>query len=128
MGFGYIHKYWVDWMRKAAAPPIKDTKRFYDYLVSKKIHIIFLSGRPVEINEATLRNLREQGYSSFDTLILRSEPELKMGAAEFKAAKREDLVKNGYDIIACIGDQWSDLVGGNTGYKIKLPSYLYLID
>jgi len=37
-------------------------------------------------------------------------------------------VKKGYEIIANIGDQWSDLVGGNSGYKIKLPNYLYLID
>ena len=49
-------------------------------------------------------------------------------AAEWKEAKREVLVSKGYNIIACIGDQWSDLEGGSTGIKIKLPSYLYLLD
>jgi acid phosphatase len=128
IGFGYINKMWIDYIQQAKAPAIKETKRFYDYLVSRNIHVIFLTGRTEDLYEATKRNLIGQGYTLFDTLIVRSAAERKIPAAEFKTLKREELVKKGYDIIACIGDQWSDLVGGNTGYKIKLPNYLYLID
>jgi len=128
IGFGYVYKLWNEWQQKGIAPVIKDTKRFYDYLISKNIHVIFVTGRNSEVGEATKRNLIEQGYTKFDTLIVRSKTEIKMTAAEYKTKKREELVKKGYDIIACIGDQWSDLVGGNTGIKIKLPSYLYLLD
>ncbi len=128
IGFGYVYKLWNEWQQKGIAPVIKDTKRFYDYLISKNIHAIFVTGRNSEVGEATKRNLIEQGYTKFDTLIVRSKTEIKMTAAEYKTKKREELVKKGYDIIACIGDQWSDLVGGNTGIKIKLPSYLYLLD
>jgi acid phosphatase len=128
IGFGYIYSLWVEWQKKAIAPAIKATKYFYDYLISKNIRVIFLTGRTSEVKESTNRNLIEQGYVKFDTLIVRTGNENKITSAEFKAKKREELVKNGYDIIACIGDQWSDLVGGNAGYKIKLPSYLYLID
>lgn len=128
IGFGYVDKLWNEWQQKGIAPAIKDTKRFYDYLISKKIHVIFITGRYAEFGEATKRNLIEQGYAKFDTLIVRSDNEHKLSAAEWKAAKRKELVSKGYNIIACIGDQWSDLVGGNTGIKIKLPSYLYLLD
>jgi acid phosphatase len=128
IGFGYVYKLWNEWQQKGIAPAIKDTKRFYDYLISKNIHVIFITGRYLEVGEATKRNLLEQGYTKFDTLIIRSESERKIPAAEWKAAKREELVSKGYNIIACIGDQWSDLVGGNAGIKIKLPSYLYLLD
>jgi acid phosphatase len=128
-GFGYFPKIWEDWMKEGKAPAVKETKRFYDYLVSKKIRVIFITGRQGEFREPTVRNLIEQGYTVFDTLIIRNDSEKKIPAAEFKAIKREELVKKGgYDIIACIGDQWSDMVGGNTGYKIKLPNYLYLLD
>ena len=128
IGFGYISKMWNQYILEGKAPAIKETKRFYDYLISRNIHVIFLTGRLKEFYDATKRNLINQGYTKFDTLIVRNDKERKIPAAEFKTEKREQLVKNGYDIIACIGDQWSDLVGGNTGFKIKLPNYLYLID
>ncbi|MEW6703066.1 MAG: HAD family acid phosphatase [Bacteroidota bacterium] len=128
IGFGYDQKLWNEWTKEGRAPAIKETKRFYDYLVSKNIRVIFVSGRYEEVRDATKRNLIEQGYTKFDTLILRTDNEQKIPAAEFKAAKRKELVKQGYIIIASIGDQWSDLVGGNAGYKIKLPNYLYVLD
>jgi len=128
IGFGYIYKLWYDFIQEGKAPAIKETKRFYNYLVSRKIHVIFLTGRFQEMYESTKRNLVEQGYTKFDTLIIRSNDERKVSAAEFKSRKREELIRKGYDIIACIGDQWSDLSGCNTGYKIKLPNYLYSID
>ncbi|MCX7797221.1 MAG: HAD family acid phosphatase [Melioribacter sp.] len=128
IGFGYIPHSWNEWVKEGKAKAIKHTKRFYDYLVSKHIHIVFISGRNYEVREATIRNLIEQGYTIFDTVITRTTFESNIPAAEFKAKKREELVSRGYEIIANIGDQWSDLVGGNSGYKIKLPNYLYLID
>lgn len=128
IGFGYIPNFWNNWVKEGKAKAIKETKRFYDYLISKNIHVIFISGRYAELREATLKNLIEQGYTKFDTVITRTKEEQNIPAAEFKAKKREELVKKGYEIIANIGDQWSDLVGGNSGYKIKLPNYLYLID
>ena len=128
IGFGYIYKSWNDWQLKGTAPAIKNSKRFYDYLISKNIHVVFLTGREAEMREATRRNLIEQGYTKFDTLIVRSEAERNLSAASFKLQKRNELVKNGYDIIASVGDQQSDFEGGNTGYEIKLPNYLYLLD
>ena len=37
-------------------------------------------------------------------------------------------MKDGYSIVATVGDQWSDFEGGHTGYKVKLPNYLYTIE
>ncbi|MHB8931239.1 MAG: HAD family acid phosphatase [Melioribacteraceae bacterium] len=128
IGFGYIYISWSDWQKKGIAPAIKNTKRFYDYLISKKIHVVFLTGREAEMRDVTKRNLVEQGFTKFDTLIVRSEAERNLSAAAFKLQKRNELVKNGYDIIASVGDQQSDFDGGNTGYEIKLPNYLYLLD
>lgn len=127
-GFGFIPKLWDEWQLKGIAEALPQTKRFYDYLISKNVHIIFLTGREAFVLESTRRNLIEKGFVKFDTLIVRSAGESKIPAGEFKSRKREELTKNGYDIIACIGDQESDFTGGNTGYKIKLPNYIYFID
>ena len=128
IGFGFIMSLWHQWMLQADGTAIPQTKRFYQWLVSKNIKVIFISGRYEEVREATRKNLINQGYIKFDTLIVRRPDEKSISAAEFKARKRAGLSKKGYKIIASIGDQWSDLVGGNTGIKIKLPNYLYLID
>jgi predicted secreted acid phosphatase len=128
IGFGYIQKMWHNSILEGKLPAVKETKRFYDYLVSKNIHVIFLTGRFAEVQEATKKNLLYSGYTKFDTLIVRSNEERKIPAAQFKEAKRKILAENGYTIIACIGDQQSDLAGTFTGYKIKLPNYLYSIE
>ena len=128
LGFGYVYDLYEKWLRQSEAKAIPETKRFYNWLVQKNIKIIFLTGRQAGDFASTKKNLLNEGFTNFDTLIVRSEQTRKIPAAEWKAIERERLTKNGYEIIACIGDQWSDLVGGFTGIKIKLPNYLYLID
>jgi acid phosphatase len=128
IGFGYVYEIWHNEIINAEEPAIPQTKIFYDWLISKNIKIIFLTGRYRKIYEATKKNLITKGFSRFDTLIVRNTNEMKIPAAEYKTQKRDELVKKGYNVIACVGDQWSDLEGGNTGIKIKLPNYLYLID
>jgi len=127
-GFGFIPDISEEWQLKGIADALPQTKRFYDYLVSNNIHVIFLTGRQNKFWNATYKNLIDKGFLKFDTLIVRETKERDLSASEFKGAKRMDLVRNGYDIIASAGDQWSDFAGGNCGYKIKLPNYLYLID
>lgn len=126
--FGYYYNIWLEWLKKADAVAIPQTKRFYDYLITRNIHVVFISGRNCDSYEATLKNLTEQGFTQFDSVIVRNEIERNLPAVEFKSAKRKELTLNGYNIIANIGDQSSDLFGGNSGYKIKLPNYLYVID
>jgi acid phosphatase len=128
IGFGFVYKIWHQFILEGKAPAIKPTRDFYNFLISKNIHVIFLTGRYSEMLDITKKNLVEQGYTKYDTLIIRNDAEKNLTAAEYKTQKRAELVKKGYDVIACIGDQWSDLTGANTGYKLKLPNYLYLID
>lgn len=126
--FGYYYDIWLEWLKKSDAVAIPQTKRFYDYLITRNIYVVFISGRNYDSYEATLKNLTEKGYTKFDSVIVRKDTERNLSAAEFKSAKRKELTLNGYNIIANIGDQSSDLYGGNSGYKIKLPNYLYVID
>ncbi len=128
LGFGYVYELYEQWLRQGNAKAIPETKRFYNWLVQKNIKVIFLTGRHAEDLASTKKNLLAEGFTNFDTLIVRSAQNKKIAAAEWKALERERLTKNGYVIIACIGDQWSDMVGGFTGIKIKLPNYLYIIE
>lgn len=125
LDYGYDYKIIQDWVMSAKLPAIKQTLEFYNYLKSKRVKLIFLTGRQIKEYDATYRNLIEQGYTDFDTLIVRSEQERKLGAAQFKLQKRKELTLKGYEIIICVGDQWTDFEGENTGIKVKIPNYLY---
>jgi predicted secreted acid phosphatase len=128
IGFGYVPSHWIASMESGEAKAVPQTKRFYDWLISKNIKVIFLTGRNPEAFTPTMKNLLNRGYAKFDTLIVRTEAEKKLPASTWKEAIRKQLTQKGYNIIASIGDQWSDLSGELTGVKIKLPNYIYLID
>ncbi|KAJ0537055.1 putative Acid phosphatase [Helianthus annuus] len=49
-------------------------------------------------------------------------------AVEYKSGKRKELEEAGYRIRGNMGDQWSDLIGSNTGDRtFKVPDPMYYI-
>lgn len=128
MGFGYIYETNKIWNAEAKTPPILQVKELYDFLLSKGVKIIFLTGRNFPEYNATYNNLKNAGYTMFDTLITQIGDEKKIKAQDFKSNKRIWLTEQGYDIIGTVGDQWSDLEGEYNGIQVKIPNYLYLIE
>lgn len=125
--FGYIPPLWNEWVLESRAPAIEPVLRLNNYLTQRNVNIIFLTGRPFNQHDATVYNLKNVGYTTFDTLITRGENERKLSAVEFKSRKRVELTEKGYNIIGSVGDQWSDLEGPYSGIQVKVPNYLYLI-
>ena len=127
MGFGYVYEMNKKWNAEMRAPAIKGVKELYNYLLSKGAKIIFLTGRNFPEYEVTYENLKQDGYTTFDTLITQMDNERNLSATEFKSLKRAWLTKQGYEIVGTVGDQWSDLEGPDHGIQVKIPNYLYLI-
>jgi acid phosphatase len=125
--FGYIKRHWDEWVDSAKAPAIPHVKRFYDSLVAKNIKIIFITGRKHNQYDLTYQNLVNEGYTKIDTLICKPTEYSSKKAVEYKSTKRRELSSK-YRIIGSIGDQWSDLEGGWTILKVKLPNYMYFIE
>ena len=128
MGFGYVYEMNKKWNAEMKAPAIPQVKELYEYLLTKGAKIIFLTGRNIPEYEATYKNLKQEGYEVFDTLITQREYEYELTAQEFKSSQRKELTEEGYDIIGTVGDQWSDLNGDYHGIQVKIPNYLYLIE
>lgn len=128
MGFGYVYEMNKQWNAEMKAPAFPQVKELYDFLLSKGAKIIFLTGRNFYEYEVTYQNLKNAGYTVFDTLITQIGDEEKMKAKDFKSGKRVWLTKEGYEIVGTVGDQWSDLEGDYHGIQVKIPNYLYLID
>jgi acid phosphatase len=128
MGFGYVYEMNKQWNAEMKAPAIPQVKELYEFLLSKGSKIIFLTGRNFYEYEVTYKNLKNAGYTVFDTLITQIGDETEMKAKDFKSGKRVWLTGQGYEIAGTVGDQWSDLEGEYHGIQIKIPNYLYLIE
>lgn len=127
--FGYVPSLWDEYILQAKAPANEEVKSLYNWLLQKKVHIIFLTGRNPEHYEATYKNLVSAGYTKFDTLIVRSKNTLDTPAGVFKSIERIVLSQIGYKIVGSVGDQPSDFQGEFPGtVRVKLPNYMYMVD
>jgi acid phosphatase len=127
IAFGYIQELFHTWIVNADAPAIPQVKELYDYLVAQGFKIVFLTGRQEKDYAPTLANLKLRGFTTFAKLIMRNPSEYGITASLYKSERRTQLTRQGFTIIGDIGDQWSDLQGPYTGYKVKLPNYKYVI-
>lgn len=125
--YGYVPEEWDRWVAKAAAPAIAPVREVYRAARARNVDVVFLTGRGEDDRDATVKNLRAIECADFALLICK--PDGKGGtAAEYKTAERRKLTESGRTIIANIGDQESDLVGGYSERVFKLPNAFYLID
>lgn len=127
MGFGYVKSIVDEWVSSAQVPAIPKVKELYEYLLQRNFKIIFLTGRFHDEYDYTFQNLVNEGFTIFDTLIVRRPEEQKLPAVEFKSDVRTALTQQGYEIVGNVGDQWTDLDGPYSGIQIKIPNYLYEI-
>ncbi|MEW2305211.1 HAD family acid phosphatase [Streptomyces sp. NPDC006655] len=95
---------------------------------AKGISVFFVSARPNLIDLTTKYNLTQVGYT-VDGLYTRSLGEIiGKSVADFKTAQRRTIEANGYDIVANIGNNTTDLTGGYADTTYKLPDYDGLLD
>ena len=122
--FGYVPKAWDEWVTESAAPAIGPVREVYQLAVQNKVEVIFITGRPEYQRADTAENLRKIGCEGYAELIC-SPNGRESSAAAFKTAARERLSAEGRVIIANLGDQWSDLMGGFAERTFKLPNPFY---
>ncbi len=130
--FGYIPERWHAWVASAEAPSIEPVKTTYETARRAGVEVIFLTGRSERDRDGTMQNLQKMAMDAYAELIMQPNPaagsERWKTSAAFKTAQRKFLVEAGWVIIANIGDQQSDLVGGYAEKTFKLPNPFYLTE
>ncbi|RDX96370.1 Stem 28 kDa glycoprotein, partial [Mucuna pruriens] len=131
-GFGvkpYNETGWNEWVAKGSAPALPETLKNYHKLLSLGIKIVFLTGRTDDQRTVTEANLKRQGYHTWEKLIVKDRSIYNgTTAVTYKSAERKKLEESGYRIIGNMGDQWSDILGTNTGLRtFKLPDPMYYL-
>jgi predicted secreted acid phosphatase len=129
IGFGYIPYDWEAWIARGEAPAIKPMRGVL--LTARRLGLdVFLISSREEPREraATEANLRREGLGDYTRLIMQPTSGPRQTVGDFKTAARRALYREGYTIIANLGDQESDLRGGYAERTFKLPDPLYLIE
>ncbi|MFD8718660.1 HAD family acid phosphatase [Streptomyces sp. NPDC059629] len=95
---------------------------------AKGVSMFFVSARTNLIDLATKYNLTHVGYT-VDGLHTRTLAEIASESiADFKTSQRKAIETDGYDIVANIGNNTTDLSGGYADTTYKLPDYDGLLD
>ncbi|MFF3323619.1 HAD family acid phosphatase [Streptomyces sp. NPDC002889] len=112
-----FHYFWE--LPTPAVEQVRDLARYAD---SRGVAIFFVTARPGIIYSLTDWNLKKAGYP-VDGLYVRDLPDLFEEVSAYKTEKRAEIEAKGYTIIANIGNNTTDLVGGHAERTFKLPDY-----
>jgi len=108
----------------ANEPAIQPMLDLYQKALHNNVAVFFVTGRDQSLEKATIQNLHAAGFENWSGLTLRHG---QIPTIEYKTKARANIAKQGYTIIASIGDQDSDLTGGYALQTFKLPNpYYYL--
>jgi predicted secreted acid phosphatase len=118
---------WAAWDQLGRDPAIPSTLQVFRVARAANVTVFFISGRPENQRAATERNLRAAGFGDYAKLFLTANGAHFASAADFKTPVRIQIERLGYTIIANVGDQPSDLLGGHAEKKFLLPDPFYRI-
>ncbi|MFE9837544.1 HAD family acid phosphatase [Streptomyces sp. NPDC005551] len=103
-------------------PALKASLALARYAHAQGAAVFFVTARPGIIASETKWNLKAVGYP-VDGLHVRSLPDLFDEVSAYKTGRRAAIESQGYTIIANVGNNTSDLVGGHAERTFKLPDY-----
>jgi predicted secreted acid phosphatase len=105
-------------------PAILPVLHFYQHAIHHGIAVFFITGRDHSLYDGTIKNLRAAGYKQWSGISFRQD---KTSIIPFKTSERLKIEQKGYTILASIGDQYSDLLGGHALRVFKLPNPFYYL-
>ncbi len=123
--FAYDPPAWSKWVQAGDAPAMAPVREVYRTACRLGLAVVFLTARRESERAATQRNLRAIGCDRYEELICEPD-DSPLESGPFKLGERRRLRRAGYVIIANLGDQPSDFLGGEAERDFKLPNPFYL--
>ena len=102
---------WAEWVRTARAPAIPGAVAFAQSAAARGITIHYVTNRGIELTEATLANLRAEGFPVTDAryILGRGTPVSDCDEGAGKQCRRR-LVGRAHRVLIVIGDQLGDFM------------------
>ena len=115
------------WQLRSEDEPIAPTLQLFKTARQKGVSVFFITGRSENVRSATEANLRKAGYEGWSAVVMRPAGSTTPSAADYKAPERAKIARQGFTIIANVGDQPSDLAGGYAERTFLVPNPFYRI-
>jgi hypothetical protein len=106
-------------------PANRPVRSFARYAQRRGVALVFITGRPEPLRQITRTALRNAGYRGWKRLVLRPADDHAASMVPYKSGARRELTRDGYRVLANLGDQRSDLKGGWSLRSYKLPNPMY---
>lgn len=116
-------EYFDKWISEGRSPLLEPTAEFLSWARRNGFAIFFISGRGEAMRRITIENLLKHQIA-YDGLYLRQPGDTASNSA-MKTNYRKQIEDMGFKIVLSIGDQYSDLIGGNAENCVKLPNKMY---
>jgi acid phosphatase len=118
---------WAAWDQLGRDPAILPTLQVFQKARALGVAVFFITGRPENQRQATERNLAAAGYAGYEKLYAVPDGAQFASVTDFKAPVRAEIERAGFTIIANMGDQPSDLLGGHAERMFLLPNPFYRV-
>ncbi|MEU3547863.1 HAD family acid phosphatase [Streptomyces longwoodensis] len=142
--YTYNSASWAAYVNRADRPAVPGSPELVRYAESKGVEVFYNSGLSEAQRSAAVANLKKVGVDvnlNADHMFLKNTatPPAYLSACatpgtwtcttvQYKSGTREHIERDlGYDIIANVGDQYSDLEGGHADRSYKLPNPTYFV-
>lgn len=125
MGFTLDRAIKNDWIRNNRFPAVPGMVKLVRAAQASGCRTYVITGRRGTTAAVTAANLAAAGYPRFTKVFTRTCA--TCGTSAFKSGTRAHIERAGFDIVANVGDQVSDFVGGHSGHRVKVPNPMYTI-
>jgi hypothetical protein len=105
---------------------IPSTLALYKDAIARGIAVFFITGRGEASRPHTEHNLIAQGFDKWNAVVLKPAGST-LSTVAYKTGARTDIEKQGFEIVANVGDQYSDLAGGHADAAYKLANPFYFL-
>lgn len=125
--FTFSSATWGTYQEQCQSPAVTATARLFRAFRAKGMGIAVITGRNESARAVTEACLTARGITGWTVLVMRDSTTSSLSAAAYKAQAREALRQQGWRIGPSIGDQVSDMAGGQLRRGFLLPNPMYYI-
>jgi putative acid phosphatase of HAD superfamily subfamily IIIB len=105
---------------------IPSSLQLFNDAKARGLTIFLITGRRENSRAHTESNLQREGFSGYKQLVLKPDASTD-STVVYKSGARAAIEKQGYKIVANVGDQYSDLAGGHAASAFKLANPFYFL-
>ncbi|MFM9136026.1 MAG: HAD family acid phosphatase [bacterium] len=125
--FSYDNATWTQYVDECGYAPVPETREVFNKFKALGIHVVLISAGSRDTKQAMIDCLNANGVSGWDRYIMRGDRAPNLTTGQYKAIARASVQRQGYTILASIGDQVSDMSYGHLRHGFLLPNTIYYL-